>query len=85
MTLKNFKVIGNGTKYSEKELNNIIPLFENKNLVFNPVLLASAKIIVIEKDFVITTINDKYDATIPKTELKDIEDIKIGQYLDVSI
>ena len=82
---KGIKIIGNGTKYSEKELNNIIPLFENKNLVFSPVLLASAKVIVIEKDFVITTINDKYDTVIPKSELKDIEEIKIGQYLDVYI
>ena len=81
----NKKVIFNESNYDKDTLDAISSQVEQKNLNLINKFLVSAKITEIYDTFLVVNLNDKYDATIKKSELKDIENPKIGDYVDVFI
>lgn len=81
----NIKIVGRGLKYDDSDVNTISSFFNTKNISFNNKFLVSAKIIEIHDDFVIVSLNDKYDTVIKESELKDVENLKLGDYVDVFI
>lgn len=85
MTTVDYKLLGNGLSYDKESVNDIVNLFNNVNVDYKDKVVASSKIIAIEKDFVIVRVNDKFDSVIKKSELKDLENIELGMLIDVFI
>ena len=85
MMTSNYKLLGNGLSYDKESINEIVSLFDNVDVEYKDKVVVSAKIIAIEKDFVIVRVNSKFDAIVKKSELKDIQNIENGMMIDVFI
>ncbi len=79
------KKIINAANHDKSVIDSILKQVEQKSLNLFNKFLVSAKITEIYDTFIVVNLNDKYDATIKKSELKDVENPKVGDYLDVFI
>ena len=85
MMTSNYKLLGNGLNYDKEKVKEIVSLFDNVDVEYKDNVVVSAKIIAIEKDFVIVRVNSKFDAIVKQSELKDIKNIETGMSIDVFI